>query len=160
VMGRRLVPHAADPLPWDSLGDVDAVYFTGGDTGALRAARAARVLVATPRARQAFEGAGVELDALVHSGSDAGEAYRPGDPAPKLVVTTRGGKGGEYEAADGRTGTWAAAPLPGPPVDSYGAGDSFAAALTYALGKGVDIDAALAEAAGSGAAALASRGPY
>ncbi len=160
VMGRRPVPHAADPLPWDSLGDVDAVYFTGGDTGALRAARAARVLVATPRARQAFEGAGVELDALVHSGSDAGEAYRPGDPAPKLVVTTRGGKGGEYEAADGRTGTWAAAPLPGPPVDSYGAGDSFAAALTYALGKGVDIDAALAEAAGSGAAALASRGPY
>jgi ribokinase len=75
-------------------------------------------------------------------------------------VTTRGGDGGSYEAADGRTGTWAAAPLPGPPVDSYGAGDSFAAALTYALGKGLEVDAALAEAARSGAAALATRGPY
>ena len=162
VMGRRLVPHAADPLPWDSLGDVDAVYFTGGDPGALRAARAARVLVATPRARQAFAGAGVELDALVRSGSDAGETYEPGDldPPPRLVVTTRGAEGGQYAAAEGRTGTWAAAPLPGPPVDSYGAGDSFAAGLTYALGQGLDIDAALAEAARVGAAALASRGPY
>lgn len=162
VMGRRLVPHADDPLPWDSLADVDAVYFTGGDAGALRAARAARVLVATPRAREAFPGAGVELDALVRSGSDEGEAYRPGelDPPPKLVVTTGGAEGGRYEVAEGRTGTWAAAPLPGPPVDSYGAGDSFAAALTYALGKGIDVDSALAEAARSGAAALASRGPY
>jgi ribokinase len=162
VMGRRLVPHAADPLPWDSLGDVDAVYFTGGDAGALRAARAARLLVATPRARRAFAGAGVELDVLVRSGSDAGETYEPGDlePPPKLVVTTGGAEGGRYEAAEGRTGTWAAAPLPGPPVDSYGAGDSFAAALTYALGLGLEIDAALAEAARSGAAALASRGPY
>jgi ribokinase len=162
VMGRRLVPHAADPLPWDSLGEIDAVYFTGGDAAALRAARAARVLVATPRAREAFQGAGVELDALVRSGSDAGEGYEPGDldPPPKLVVTTRGEQGGGYEAAEGRTGTWAAAPMPGPPVDSYGAGDSFAAALTCALGKGLDVDAALAEAARSGAAALASRGPY
>lgn len=162
VMGRRLVPHAADPLPWASLADVDAVYFTGGDAGALRAARAARVLVATPRARQAFEGAGVELDALVRSGSDPGETYRPGDldPAPKLVVTTRGREGGRYEAAEGRSGRWAAAPMPGAAVDSYGAGDSFAAALAYALGRGVDIDAALAEAARSGAAALARRGPY
>jgi ribokinase len=162
VMGRRLVPHAADRLPWDSLAGVDAVYFTGGDAGALRAARAARVLVATPRAREAFVGAGVELDALVRSGSDAGEAYEPGDldPPPKLVITTGGARGGSYEAAEGRTGTWAAAPLPGPPVDAYGAGDTFAAALTYALGRGLEIDAALVEAARSGAAALASRGPY
>lgn len=162
VMGRRLVAHAADPLPWDSLGDADAVYFTGGDSGALRAARAARVLVATPRAREAFAGADVELDALVRSGADAGEAYEPGDldPPPRLVVTTRGAEGGHYEVAEGRTGTWAAAPMPGPPVDSYGAGDSFAAALSYALGRGRDVDAALADAARSGAAALASRGPY
>ena len=162
VMGKRLVPHADDPLPWETLGDADAVYVTGGDAGALRAARAARVLVATPRAREAFVGAGVELDALVRSGSDAGETYEPGDldPPPKLVVTTRGAEGGGYEAAEGRTGTWAAAPLPGPPVDAYGAGDSFAATLTYALGRGLDVDAALAEAARSGAAALASRGPY
>jgi ribokinase len=162
VMGKRLVPHADDPLPWESLGDADAVYVTGADAGALRAARAARVLVATPRAREAFVGAGVELDALVRSGSDAGETYDPGDldPPPRLVVTTLGSQGGRYEAAEGRTGTWTAAQMPGPPVDSYGAGDTFAAALTYALGRGLDIDAALGEAARSGAAALASRGPY
>jgi ribokinase len=123
---------------------------------------AARVLVATPRAREAFAGAGVELDVLVRSGSDAGETYEPGDldPPPKLVVTTGGAEGGRYEAAEGHTGTWAAAPLPGPPVDSYGAGDSFAAALTYALGRGLEIDPALVAAARSGAEALASRGPY
>jgi ribokinase len=162
VTGRRLAPHAADPLPWDSLDDADAVYFTAGDPAALRAARAARVLVATPRARQAFAGAGVELDVLVRSGSDEGETYRPGDldPPPRLVVTTAGADGGRYEAADGRSGTWTAAPLPGPPVDSYGAGDCFAATLTYALGRGLEIDAALADAARGGAAALASRGPY
>jgi hypothetical protein len=31
---------------------------------------------------------------------------------------------------------WKAAPLPGPAVDSYVAGDSFAAGLTYALAQG------------------------
>jgi ribokinase len=162
VMGKRLVPHADDALPWESLGDADAVYITGGDAGGLRAARAARVLVATPRAREAFAGARVQLDALVRSGADAGEAYHPGDldPPPRLVVTTLGSHGGRYETAEGRTGTWAAAQMPGPPVDSYGAGDTFAAALTYALGQGLEIDAALVEAARAGAAALASRGPY
>ena len=162
VMGRRLVPHADDALPWESLGETDAVYFTGGDAGALRAARAARVLVATPRARDAFAGAGVELDALVRSGSDPGETYELGDldPPPRLVVTTLGGRGGRYESAEGGTGTWAAAAMARPPVDSYGAGDSFAAAFAYALGRGLDVDAALAAAARSGAAALASRGPY
>jgi len=162
VTGRRLVPHAADPLPWTALGDADAVYFTGGDAAALRAARAARMLVATPRARSALADAGVTLDALVLSGSDPGEAYREGelDPPPRLVVTTLGAEGGRYVSAEGRTGSWAAAPLPGPPVDAYGAGDSFAAALTYALGRGLDVDAALEEAAGAGAAALTSRGPY
>ena len=162
VTGRRLAPHAGDALPWDDLARVDAVYFTAGDAAALRRAREARVLVATPRAREAFAGAGVALDVLVRSGSDEGEAYRPGelDPPPRMIVTTEGPRGGRYEAADGRTGTWDPAPLPGPPVDSYGAGDSFAAMLTYALGRGVEIEAALAEAARSGAAALASRGPY
>ena len=50
VIGNRMVPHRDDPLPWEELGDYDAVYVTGGDAGAVRAARAADVLVATPRA--------------------------------------------------------------------------------------------------------------
>src|SRR5258708_28949229 len=43
VLGERVVPHAADPLPWDELASVDAVYLTGGDVEAVRAARRARV---------------------------------------------------------------------------------------------------------------------
>src|SRR5438477_9119393 len=31
VMGERLGPRACDPLPWDELADVDAVFFTAGD---------------------------------------------------------------------------------------------------------------------------------
>src|SRR5919197_2644394 len=48
VMGSRLGPRGDDPLPWDELAETDAVYFTAGDASAVRAARAARVLVATP----------------------------------------------------------------------------------------------------------------
>ena len=43
-------------------------------------------------------------------------------------------------------------------VDTYGAGDVFMAALTLALGEGLERDAALARAARSGAAQLTRRG--
>jgi ribokinase len=43
-------------------------------------------------------------------------------------------------------------------VDAYGAGDSFAAGLTYALGAGLEGNDALAFAARCGAAALTGRG--
>src|SRR5829696_7788631 len=49
VIGPRPEPAGDDPLPWDELRDVDAVYFTAGDAGALQAARAAGALVATAR---------------------------------------------------------------------------------------------------------------
>ena len=162
VIGERLVPAGADPLPWERLGGADAVYFTGGDREALRAARGARLLVATPRAREALSAAGVALDVLVRSGSDAGEAVVPGEivPPPGLVVTTAGGQGGSYARLDGGSGSFAAAPLPGPVVDAYGCGDSFAAGLTFALGRGDDLHAALGLAARCGAACLAGRGPY
>jgi hypothetical protein len=52
------------------------VYFTAGDVGALRAARKARILTATARAMETLKGSGVRLDALVHSGNDAGERFR------------------------------------------------------------------------------------
>ncbi|MGH3143543.1 MAG: PfkB family carbohydrate kinase, partial [Gaiellales bacterium] len=38
---------------------------------------------------------------------------------------------------DGRSGTYDRAASPGPVVDTYGAGDSFAAGLTVALGAGM-----------------------
>src|SRR5688572_3861694 len=49
VIGERHVPHAGDPLPWDELSDFDVAYVTGGDAGAVRAARRARACVATTR---------------------------------------------------------------------------------------------------------------
>jgi ribokinase len=162
TIGPRLVPTSADDLPWDRLADTDGVYFTGGDLGALRAARAARVLVATPRARAALKHSGVELDALVRSGGDAGEQDPPEQLgySARLVVTTEGSRGGTYSGREGHTGTFKAAPLDGPVIDAYGAGDSFAAGLTYGLGAGMDIEAALEIASRCGAGNLMARGPY
>jgi ribokinase len=160
--GPRLEPRGDDgELPWAELAGMDAVYFTAGDLGALRAARAARVLVASPRAGEAL-GHGVELDALVLSEDDAIERHQAerAQNEARLVVFTEGARGGAYRERSGRSGTWSAARLPGAPVDSYGCGDSFAAGLTYALGAGLEVPAALALAARCGAVCLTGRGPY
>jgi ribokinase len=162
VIGERLVPHGDDDLPWDRLEGIDGVYFTGGDRAALLAARAARTLVATPRARDALAGSGVELDALVRSATDEGEQEGPEQPSwsARMTFNTHGARGGTYVGSEGHTGSFKAAPLPGPIVDSYGAGDSFAAGLTFALGSGMELDAALTLAARCGAGNLTGRGPY
>ena len=163
TLGPRLEPSGDDrSAHWETLRELDAIYFTAGDLGALRAARAAaRVLVATPRARHAL-GHGVELDALVLSGEDEVErrALARAREEAALVVLTEGSRGGRYETRSGERGRWQAVPPPGEPVDSYGCGDSFAAAVTYALGAGMQIGAALALAARCGAACLTGRGPY
>jgi hypothetical protein len=75
TLGERLGPHGDDPLPWAELEDVDAIYLTAGDAGAVRAARAARKLVSTVRAINPLAEAGVQLDALVASARDQGERY-------------------------------------------------------------------------------------
>jgi ribokinase len=165
VLGERIVPVRADPLPWAALGDLDAIYLTGGDAAAVRAARAARVLVATPRALDGLAGSGVALDVLVGSAEDASEVYEQGmlDPEPRVVVRTRGAAGGAWTAAGGdgpRSGSWGATPLPGEPVDAYGCGDSFAAGLTYGLGAGMTFEDAIELGARCGAACLCGRGPY
>jgi ribokinase len=162
TLGPRLEPKGDDEeLSWVQLGEMDAVYFTAGDVDALRAARAARVLVASPRAGEALE-EGVALDALVLSGEDAIErrmATRAQVEA-ELVVFTEGARGGSYRERSGGSGTWTAAQLPAPPADSYGCGDSFAAGLTYGLGAGLQAPAALALAARCGAVCLTGHGPY
>jgi ribokinase len=98
----------------------------------------------------------------VASSKDRNEPYDAGklDPPPGLVVLTAGADGGTFELADGSGGTFAPAPLPGPVADAYGAGDSFAAGLTYALGAGLERRGAIALAARCGAAAITGRGPY
>jgi ribokinase len=160
VLGERIVPLRADPLSWEALAELDGIYLTGGDAGAVRAARAAHVLVATPRAMGALAQSNVRLDVLVRSASDPGEAYEPGmlNPPPRWVVSTRGALGGSWTGET--SGEWKATPPPGPPVDAYGCGDSFAAALAYGLGAGMQLPEAIELGARCGAACLTGRGPY
>jgi ribokinase len=163
TIGRRLEPSAADgSIDWSGLDGTDAVYFTAGDREALRAARRhARVLVASPRARDAL-GNGVVLDALALSADDEIERResRRALADAELVVFTEGARGGRYRDRSGGEGRWDPAPAPEPIVDSYGCGDSFAAGLTYGLGAGMAVADALVLASRCGAECLGGRGPY
>jgi ribokinase len=166
TFGARLDPAgeepAGGPSRWHGFDGLDATYFTAGDLAALRRARdASRIVVASPRARHAL-GQGVPIDALVLSADDEIElvAAKPVLADAELVVYTEGADGGRWHRRDGREGRWQAAPLPGPLVDSYGAGDTFAAGVTYGLGAGKSLDATLALAAEASARCLAGAGPY
>jgi ribokinase len=162
TIGDRLEPRGDDDLDWSSLQGADGVYVTAGDDAALKSARAARVLVASPRTGKVLAESGIRLDALVFSDDDELESAfaRALEPRPALLVATRAAKGGRWETAEGETGSWQAVPIPGPLADSYGSGDSFAAALTYGLAAGEDLPRAVELAAEASAANLARRGPY
>jgi ribokinase len=154
TLGERLEPRATDDLDWARLRGSAAVYFTAGDPGALRHARQARVVVASPRARGVLETSGVEVDALVFSERDHDEsawAERIAAHA-RLLVATEGARGGRWWGES--QGRWAAVRLSGPLRDSYGCGDSFAAAFTLGLGRGDSIAQATALGAEWGARAL------
>lgn len=157
TMGERLEPLGADELDWDRLARADGVYFTAGDSAALRRARAARVVVASPRGREALQ-SGPEIDALVYSGQDRDEsrwAERLAGHA-RLMVETLGHAGGRWRGAS--EGRWDAVPLGGPLRDSYGAGDSFAAGFTHVLACGGSVAEAAALGAECGARALTRPG--
>jgi ribokinase len=157
LLGPKLVPRGSDPLPWHELEQVDGVYFSGGDASAIHAARRATVVVASARELPVLREAAVRLDVLVASAADDGERYEGGlEPAPRYVVRTEGAQGGTVEPG----GRFPPGEVPGPVVDTYGAGDAFAAGLTYGLATGLPIDAALAFGSRCGAAVIAGRGPY
>jgi ribokinase len=86
--------------------------------------------------------------------NDAGETYDGGVEA-RTVVLTDGARGG---LANGQR--FQAAPPPGPIEDAYGAGDSFSAALCFALGRGDSLEDALDLATRAGAYVITGRGPY
>ena len=156
IYGEKRVPLGSDPLPWDDLARADGVCFLSGDTPALESARKAPVVVATARWLPALKRAGVAIDALVRSGLDPAEEYRAGDlnPEPGLVVATEGALGGSLSSAGGPSMRYPAFPPPGPAVDAYGCGDSFAAGLLFALARGDDPLDAASFAAQCGAACL------
>ncbi len=70
----------------------------------------------------------------------------------------RGAAGGRIETAQG-TRRFAASRSPATRGGSYGAGDSFAGALTWYLALGLSVDDACARAAHHGAAVLGSLEP-
>lgn len=156
TIGDRLEPEGSDELDWELLRDCGAVYFTAGDAGALGHARRSPVVVASPRARDVLETSIV--DAIVLSDGDPDErAWAENVSAhTRLLVATEGARGGRWWGAS--EGRWAAAPLPGPVRDSYGAGDSFAAAFTLGLGRGDSVADAVALGAEAGARALTKVG--
>ncbi|MCS5691923.1 PfkB family carbohydrate kinase [Cyanobium sp. FGCU-6] len=159
VIGERLTPAAAEPLPWDSLAHCDGVFATAADAAVLRAARAAAVLAATPRLRlPVLREAAVQLDALIGSGLDPGEAVPEGalELAPKLHIATEGAAGGRVEPG----GRFPAPRLDAPVVDSYGCGDSFAAGVTAGLAAGWSVEQAISLGCHCGAACTARFGPY
>jgi ribokinase len=159
TIGPKIGPRGHDDsLPWHELARCDAVYFCAGDVDALVAARRGRVLSATARELATLRRGAVDLDVLVGSGKDDAELYRPGDldPEPGLVVTTSGALGGWAQPG----GPFTAAPLPESRADAYGAGDCFAAGLTFALAAGLETQDALAFAARCGAGALAGDGVH
>ena len=149
VLGDKLLPSG--PLPLEGY---DLVFFVSGDAEALRSARRSRFVAATMREQPLLHEAGVHLDLISGSANDPTEHY-DGSLDVGLVVLTDGPNGG---TANGER--FDAVEPPGPIVDTYGAGDSFAAALAFALARGDALPDALNLAARAGAAVLAGRGPY
>lgn len=160
VIGQKLVPELSDPLAWDVVDQADAVFFVAGGPGVLERARAARTLGATTRSLP--PGPGVALDVAIGSSRDPSESFAPGDlnPEPRYSVWTAGAEGGRWRGNPAGEGTYAAVSPPGPPVDAYGCGDSFAAGTTFGLAQGDSIEGALALGARCGAAVLTNTGPY
>ncbi|MGZ4132946.1 MAG: PfkB family carbohydrate kinase [Actinomycetota bacterium] len=169
TLGERLEPKGSDPLPWDLLAEADVAYVTAGDPEAFEAARQARLLVVTSRALAPLAASGVIADAVVGSARDAAESYdaRTLDHPPPLIVRTEGLHGGSWNQDDEHR-RWRS-PVPWtegeddgrpPAADDYGAGDSFAAALSYGLAAGMLLPDAIAFSARCGAACASGRGPY
>ena len=155
-----LQPASTDPLPWSILAGCDAVYFTGTDPESLRLARAARRLIVTARRISALRAAAIAPDVILGSLSDPREnapieAY---DPSPGALVLTDGPRPVRI-VRRGSTALVEPPPAPARVVGDYGAGDSFAGALTFFLAHGIDVEEACRRAGPYGAAVLRGINP-
>ena len=160
VLGEPLHPRADDRLGWDLLRTCDGAYFTAQDPEALRQARQARTLVVTARRREALNVSGVRADVVVGSALDPREASARADYAnpPDALVMTEGSRGGRIETADG-IARFDAPETSEAPGAMYGAGDTFAGALTWYVTCGMPVEEACARAAGHAAAVLRGINP-
>lgn len=160
VLGAPLHPRADDDLRWRILAQCDAAYFTAQDPAVLRLARKARLLVVTARRASALARSGVIADVVVGSHRDPRENMRLSDypQPPRALVLTDGANGGTIETTTGIT-TFDAPALTAPVVGAYGAGDTFAGALTYFLARGRPLEDACRRASEHATAVLAGVNP-
>ena len=159
VIGDRLTPVLSDPLPWDVLQQCDGAFITAADAALVQAARCVPFLAATPRVGLAvLESAGVQIDALIGSGLDPAELVAPGDlvPSPRVQISTEGAAGGLISTGD----RYSASALPGPFVETYGCGDSFAAGVFAGLAAQWPLKTAIQLGCQLGAACATRFGPY
>jgi ribokinase len=159
TIGERLAPAGDDDLDWPRLEQAAGAYFTAGDSGALAHARKARVLTASPRARDVLEdGQCPRLDAIIYSAHDHDESAWAAKAAgrARLLVATEGADGGRWWGIS--EGRWHPEAPPGEPKDAYGCGDSFAAGFTFGLASGAPAAEAAAVGARCGARALTRTG--
>jgi ribokinase len=155
VTGEPLQATATDPLPWSVCAGCDAAYFTGADPESLRLTRAARRLVMTARRRAVQRAAAIAPDVILGSASDPREnaPFDAYDPPPGALVLTDGA-GPIRVLREGRATLIEPPPVRDGIAGDYGAGDSFAAAFTFFLAHGIDVEEACRRACPYGAAVL------
>ena len=159
VIGDRLQPSCNDQLPWNDLTNYDGAFITAVDSDALNHCRGPKVMVASPRlGTNKFKEKNIKLDALIGSALDPYERmeFQKIYPTPKIRIATKGSLGGEVWPG----GRFDAAELDLPVVDSYGCGDTFAAAVTTGLSAGWSTQQAISLGAQCGAQCATHLGPY
>ena len=112
----------------------------------------------TARRHAALRAARVAPDVVVGSVADPREnqAFDAYDPAPAALVLTDGPRPVRIARAAGSADVVLvdAPPAPGRVLGDYGAGDSFAAALTYFVAHGLPVEDSCRRAGPFGAAVL------
>ncbi|MGA0069504.1 MAG: PfkB family carbohydrate kinase [Miltoncostaeaceae bacterium] len=139
VVGARLQAGPDDPVDWKCIGSMDAAYYAGEHPGALVHARRAASLVVTARRLEDVRAAGVRPDVIVASAADPDEDPwgLPGHLAARAIVVTDGSRGGSVHEAGRAARAYDPVAPPGPLIDSYGCGDSFAAGIAVGLARGL-----------------------
>ena len=159
VIGERLAPNYKDNLDWSILEKMDGIFITASDSEIFKMARSASILCTTPRVGlNTINNSNVLLDGLIGSNLDPGEVFSLSELSvkPKYTIKTEGEKGGIISPG----GRYRALKNKKPKVDSYGCGDSFAAAILYGMTSKWNIDKSLYLAKVKGRDASEFFGPY
>ena len=142
VIGERLAPNYKDNLDWSILKKMDGIFITASDSAIFKIARSAPILCTTPRVGiDTINKSNVLLDGLIGSNLDPGERFSLPELSvkPKYIIKTEGEKGGIIFPG----GRYKALKNKKLKVDSYGCGDSFAAAILYGMASKWNIEKSL-----------------